>query len=168
MAQIIKKHNAKVLRERGEGASTEKRLCNCRKKEDCPVKNRCLEESVVYKATVDCPNGTKAEYVGVTDNTFKTRYNNHKHTFREEKKKNSTTLSTHIWEIKANPNPTIKWELKSSSPKYRPGMKTCQLCLSEKVEIIKNIKKPNTLNKRTDIGNKCTFHTKKHRLDLYE
>ena len=166
MAQIIKTHNAKILR--SENTTQDKRLCNCRRKEDCPVKNRCLEECVVYKASVECPNGSKAEYVGVTDNAFKTRYNNHNHTFREENKKNSTTLSTHIWESMANPNPSVKWEVMRKCPKYKPGMKTCMLCLSEKVEIIKNLRKHNSLNKRTDIGNKCTFHTKKHRLDLYE
>ena len=144
-----------------------KKLCNCRNKDGCPVENRCLEESVVYKAILDCPNGSQAEYIGVTDNTFKTRYNNHNHSFREEKKKNSTTLSAHIWENNANPAPSVKWELKNKCPKYRPGMKTCQLCLTEKVEIIKNMKKPTSLNKRTDIGNKCTFHVKKHRLDHY-
>ena len=168
MGQVIKKHNAKVLRSEKEKTAMETRLCNCRRKEDCPVGNRCLEESVVYKATLDCPNGGKAEYIGVTDNSFKTRFNNHNHSFREEKKKSSTTLSTYIWENKANPSPTVKWELKTKCPKYMPGMRTCQLCLMEKVEIIKNLRRPNTLNKRTDIGNKCTFHTKKHRLDLYE
>ena len=66
-------------------------------------------------------------------------------------------------ENKANPPAIVNWELKTKCPKYMPGTRTCQLCLTEKVEIIKNLMRPNTLkNNTTDIGNKYTFHTKKN------
>ena len=40
----------------------------------------------------------------------------------------------------------------------------CDLCLSEKLCIIKNENNPNDINKRNDIGGKC-MHTVKFLLD---
>ena len=38
---------------------------------------------------------------------------------------------------------------------YKAGDKHCDLCLSEKVIIIKNINNPKTINKKTDVGTTC-------------
>ena len=128
------------------------------------MQNKCLTESVIYKATVTHAN-TEAEYVGLTDNQFKTRYNLHTSTFRNENKKVATTLASFVWEKGLNPNPTIKWEILKTCPKYKPGQKQCNLCLTEKFFILKNMNNHKSLNKRADIGNKCVLHRRKHFLN---
>ena len=139
--------------------------CNCKIPQNCPVKNKCLTESVIYKATVKQPTGGQCEYIGLTDNAFKTRYNLHNHTFRNESKKSATSLATYVWNKGTNQSPSIEWQILKQCQRYAPGQKTCQLCLWEKVFIVKNLNSPNSLNKRTDIGNKCVLHRKKHYLD---
>ena len=73
MEKVISKHNKKILAEETE--ETNKKNCNCRIKANCPVDNKCLTESLIYKATLQTADAS--EYIGLTDNTFKTRFNNH-------------------------------------------------------------------------------------------
>ena len=47
-------------------------------------------------------NNKKDTYIGLTENTFKTRYRNHTASFRHAKLRNSTELSKHIWTLKDN------------------------------------------------------------------
>ena len=87
MKKHIASHNPKVLKEHQEqkealtaarkGQKVQKKLCNCRKPEDCPVEGRCLEESLVYDANVHSKYGTKT-YHGLTERSFKQRYTEHK------------------------------------------------------------------------------------------
>ena len=154
---IIARHNKKILSE--PRPNQREKECSCRDKKACPVQNKCLTESVVYKATLET-----AEYIGVTDNSFKTRYTNHKASFQSDDRKSATTLAAYVHNRGLNPDPTIKWEIVQTCPKYEPGHLTCSLCLSEKFHIVQNMNNTRSLNKRTDIGNKCTFHRKKHYL----
>ena len=68
--QIISKHNGKLLR-------TEENTdqCNCGP-DNCPVEGKCQTTGVVYKATVTMPTGQNPEfkYIGLTEGTFKERY----------------------------------------------------------------------------------------------
>ena len=58
------------------------KLCNCRKKDQCPLDGKCLTDEVVYRAAVKQNDEQKIEgYVGITGNSFKTRYNQHKSSF---------------------------------------------------------------------------------------
>ena len=157
IGQIIQNKNKKLL---SNVKATAEKECNCRDKAKCPVENKCLTEAVVYKAKID-----SAEYVGITENSFKTRFNLHTSTFRNANKKSATTLAAHVWNKGLNPDPKVEWTILQRCSKYQPGHKTCNLCLSEKLHIIKNCNKAGSLNKRSDIGNKCTFHRKKHFLD---
>ena len=62
---ISKKHNRKIL-ETSKTPSTENN-CNCRKKNDCPLKNNCLTSSVVYNANVIIEGDTTGKnYIGLT------------------------------------------------------------------------------------------------------
>ncbi len=61
----------------------------------------CLKQSVVYQATVSTNDGRPDQtYVGLTENSFKTRFANHKASFSTPSKKHSTELSKHIWQLK--------------------------------------------------------------------
>ena len=109
--QIIDEHNKTKLS--SSNITTEKDLCDCRKKGECPMHNRCLAESIVYQATVTTSNDeAKQTYIGLIETTFKTRYNNHKASFTNPTKRNATELSKHIWDLK-----TRTWDL-TSSGKY--------------------------------------------------
>ena len=160
MESKIKKHNNKLLSETQPEAEN---TCNCRDKSKCPVDNKCLTETVIYKAKVHYEHA-EMEYIGLTDNPFKTRYNEHTHTFRNENKKKATTLANFVWEKKLNPHPNIKWSIIQKCRRYSPGQKTCNLCLTEKLHIVKNMNNTRSLNKRADVGNKCTKHKQKHSL----
>ena len=55
------------------------RSCNCRVKTECPLSGNCLKESVVYQATISTEDHNPPQtYVGLTENSFKTRYSNNK------------------------------------------------------------------------------------------
>ena len=95
---IIKKHNRKVLRS-SKTPSTESN-CNCRNKNDCPLKNNCLTSSVVYNANVTTGSDPIGKnYIGLREGTFKQRYTQHKLSFRNRNYSNSTELSKHIWTL---------------------------------------------------------------------
>ena len=162
--QILNRHNKRLLMKETQ-APRQQNTCNCKIPQNCPVENKCLTESIIYKATVKQPTGGQCEYIGLTDNAFKTRYNLHNYTFRNESKKSATSLATYVWNQGTNKSPTIEWQILKQCQRYAPGQKTCQLCLWEKVFIVKNLNNPNSLNKRTDVGNKCVLHRKKHYLD---
>ena len=164
--QILNRHNKRLLNtEEKDQGQRNTNLCNCKVKTSCPVDNKCLTESVIYKATVEPPTGGICEYIGLTDNTFKTRYNLHKHTFKNQSKRSATALASYIWDSGIQESPPIKWTILKECRRYTPGQKTCQLCLSEKLFIVKNLNNPSSLNKRSDIGNKCYIHRKKHFLN---
>ena len=66
MKQKIDNHNRKIMsngREREEVTRT----CNCRDKPLCPLKGKCLQEGVVYKAIVTQTETMKQDiYIGKT------------------------------------------------------------------------------------------------------
>ena len=51
-------------------------------------------------AEVNTQNREQKQYIGMTENDLKGRYNMHKQSFNNSKFKNSTSLSKYIWELK--------------------------------------------------------------------
>ena len=144
---IINQHNAKIL-----GSTDEPSLntCNCRKKSDCPLDGACLERNVVYNATITADNGDTKSYIGMTEKEFKTRYRNHKTSFSNRKYASATALSKYVWVLKdANINYSIKWSIVKRARAYTSGAKHCNLCLAEKLCILKANK--GILNKRSEL-----------------
>ena len=60
-----------------------------------------------------------------------------------------------MWENNLNPNPPIKWEIVKLVDAYKPGDKSCELCLAEKVAIGRNADDPDSLNKRSELAAAC-------------
>jgi hypothetical protein len=90
-------------------------------------------------------------YVGLTENEFKTRYTNHKASFNNYEKRNSTKLSKYIWNLKNNNiSYSIKWKILKRAKSYNNASKRCNLCIWEKYFIIC---KPDiaTLNRRNEL-----------------
>ena len=77
------------------------KTCNCHQPAHCPLDGNCLKSAVIYQATVATEDNRPAEtYVGLTENSFKTRYSNQKSSCRDPNKRLSTELSKHIWHLK--------------------------------------------------------------------
>ena len=79
-----------------------------------------------------------------------------------------TALSQRVWELReaGAPEPTITWSINSKSWPYRCGTRVCDLCLSEKLAILRVPEKfPEEvpLNKRSELMNKCR-HSRKYKL----
>ena len=143
----IGKHNAKILNNTKPVKKKKKRNngrenCNCPEDEDCPLGEECLEKDIIYQADVICKdennkNMDKKVYYGLTERTFKARYTEHKSSFKHEKE-NSTTLSTYVWSLKKRGlTPKIQWSIKARGHVISAGGRQCDLCLTEKLVIIR-------------------------------
>ena len=151
--QTIGAHNSALLKDDNSNTARE---CNCRIKSECPLNGKCLVKSIIYQASVSTSDNKPEQcYVGLTDNTFKTRYNNHTASFRQASKRSSTELSKYIWDLKEkNIEYSIKWNILKRASSYNTTSKRCNLCIWEKYFIIC---KPqlSTLNKRNELLSSC-------------
>ena len=107
---------------------------NCRKDNKCPLDGKCLTKGVIYQSTVTRWDTNKDETcIGLPDNSFKTRFNGHTCSVRNEDKRNATTLSQYIWKLKGlNIIYTVKWRIVAKGRSCSTSSKNCNLCLKEK------------------------------------
>ena len=160
VSQIIANHNKSVIK-KNRPEETSDKTCNCRRDKVCPLDGKCLTSSIIYQATVvRQDNGKDETYIGLTDNSFKTRFNGHTCSFRNESKRSATTLSQYIWTLKDQNVPySLKWKIVAKAKSYSTSNKTCNLCLKEKFYIIC---KPDmaTLNNRNELAADCRHRRK--------
>ena len=83
---LISRHNKNVLSGAYNKNNQEISTCNCRDKDSCPLNGKCLQENVVYKATITTQNESK-EYIRSTGGHFKKRHYTHISDIRNEKSK---------------------------------------------------------------------------------
>ena len=111
----------------------------------------CLTDNVCYLGKLDYEKShpvtrarikVKKKYLGLTQDSFKSRHSGHKTSFKHPKYKNATRLSTAIWALKES-DPPIPFNLKFS--------------------ILKLARAYTTLNLRSELMNKCR-HRRKHLL----
>ena len=155
MKAVISSHNKNMLAQDSARAaqSQQLRMCNCRNKPECPLQGSCMQENVVYQATVDTETTTE-NYVGLASN-FKERYRNHQTSFRHQNKRNETELSKHIWNLKDRKESFhVKWIILRMCKPYNNESKKCNLCLQEKCYIIFR-KDLSSLNKRNELASSC-------------
>ena len=152
LKQNIDGHNKSILHNK----IVPPRSCNCRVQTECPLSGNCLKESVVYQATVSTEdNNPPQTYVGLTENSFKTRYSNHKSSFSHANKRHNTELSNYIWSLKDKLTKfKVTWRILKHAASYNPTSNRCNLCLWEKYFIIC---KPGlaSLNKRNELISSC-------------
>ena len=109
------------------------------------------EEMLVYKATVTTSPGDARVYIGMTEHSFKTRFNNHKVSFKHRKHSHDTVLSKYIWDLKdSDTDFSIKWSIVMRARSYRGNPSSCYLCLMEKLCIL-SADKSTLLNKRSEL-----------------
>ena len=156
MQQIIKAHNSKILK---SNQSTNQKSCNCWQKNNCPLRGNCLVNDIVYKAKVTSTDSQKpACYIGLVSGNFKTRYNNHNKSFRNERYEKDTELSKFIWNLKRkNVDYSVDWEILKKSNTYKCASGQCNLCMEEKLQIL--CSRPDRtcilINKRNKLVSKC-------------
>ena len=153
MKTIIASHNKQILSNASTTPNQTPDSCNCRKKAECPLEGKCLQDHVVYQATVRTQTTTES-YVGLATN-FKERYRNHNTSFRNANRRNATELSKHIWTLKgANKPYRIKWKILKKCKPYNNTNKKCNLCLHEKFILIRR-RDLCSLNKRNELASSC-------------
>ena len=146
MKAIIIGQNKKLLEKESFQQS---KPCNCKNKDTCicPLKGSCRQRSVIYQADISHRNTTES-YIGCSETEFKSRYYNHIQLFKSIKKRNATELSKTFWNAKESGfKPTTNWKIINLVTPYKPGQKCCNLCLTEKLEILQ-ANQPSILNKR--------------------
>ena len=142
----ISTHNKSTMLKTKEKNETEQdRLCNCRKKEECPMNNECLKTNIVYRAKVTTEEITK-EYIGCTATTFKDRYTTHKQGFTHEKYANRCELTKYVHKLKSEDKPyDIQWDiLDHVRGKY--VREQCRLCITETMRINEHLRRSQLLN----------------------
>ena len=159
MARVIKSHNTKILG-KDDTSSASNSQCNCRNKDLCPLDGACLVNNIVYKTTVTTASGNARVYIGMTEHSFKTRFNNHKASFKHRKHSHATVLSKYIWDLKdSNIDFSIKWSIITRASSYRGNPSRCNLCLTEKLCIL-SADRSTLLNKRSELITKCRHENK--------
>ena len=79
-------------------------------------------------------DNNKESYIRLTDNEFKTRYNQHKSSFKLVHRNKDTKLSEHIWELKdRNIGHIIQWEIIKKDKPYTPEKKRVQSFFGRKI-----------------------------------
>ena len=160
MSRVIAMHNAKLLRNakpqpQPQPNEAEPENCNCQKKDECPLDGQCQTRSLIYQSNVTKDDGKKENYIGLTANTFKERWDGHKSSFRHEDKASKTTLSQYIWKLKSEGAQfTIEWKVISKAAPFSPVTGLCNLCTAEKFYIIHN-RHLASLNSRNELTNHC-------------
>ena len=113
-------------------------------------------------------NSEPKEYIGMTGNTFKKRLlYNHNKSFNIVIYRNNTELSKYVWNLKEKQQDfTINWSILKRAASYSSGGKRCNLCLQEKLCILK-ADKSNLLNRRLELFSKCV-HQKRFLAGKFE
>ena len=165
MASILTAHNRKLIDEK-RTKKEQNQNCNCRGGVDrCPMQGRCLTSAIVYKATVTAEDGEQKTYIGSTDRTFKERFYGHTADMKNKEHRKNTTLAGYIWDKRDEgiPIKSVKWEIVKKCHKYKAGGDMCDVCLSEKLAIMK-AQDNSSLNRRCELMNRCV-HKWKHKLN---
>ena len=154
--KLISAHNSKIISKKKPDLP-----CNCRVKEACPLDGSCRATNIVYQATLTTEQDPPATdtYIGLTENEFKSRFSNHKTSFKLKNHSKETTLSLKIWDLKNQQIPyNLKWKIIGRALPFSPITGVCNLCTLEKYCILSETHQ-SSLNKREEIFGKCRHKT---------
>ena len=127
MAAILSRHNKTILASKN---TNEHLPCNCRRKAECPLNGDCRRKAIVYKASISTDsNDPPKSYYGYCETEFKSRFYNHRQTFKNKQKRYTTELSKAFWEaIDNGRDPHVEWSILARSSTYQPRAARCNLC----------------------------------------
>ena len=167
IAAHISSHNKNIMQVSKNSQDPNPRMCDCQLPENCPLSGKCKQSAVIYNADVKPELDLERNYFGLTEGPFKERLSDHKTSFKYEKYKNKSKLSSFIWETKKKKQKfTINWSIVRRSTPYKAGSNKCNLCLWEKFHIMKG-DKDKLLNERNELITKCR-HVDKFLLKNYK
>ena len=111
---------------------------------------------IIYRADgTSNKSGEHKYYYGISDTSFKYCYENHKTSFRHRSHLTDSDLSKYYWKLVDNGTvPKIKFSI-AKRAKGNTFINNCNLRLSEKAFIIRNLDDINMLNKRSQFISKC-------------
>ena len=120
----------------------------------------CNVESIIFQAEVTSRTTTET-YVGLCDTSFKLRYRNHTGSFRNERYRNATELSKHVWNLKDRNTVhyNIKWRKIKQVRSHSNVTKKCNLLLWEKYFILCKPEMSSLNNRNEPIS--CCRHSRK-------
>ena len=161
MGAIINKHNKKILSNNNINDNSDK-LCNCRSQQNCPLDNKCLTTSLFYNAQITSTTAnqtTTKNYIGLTEELLnKDTLNTSQHS-----PTGNFLIALNYQNTSGNSKTaTPALQLNGLSFRARPyhnSSKRCDLCLAEKLHIIKRSNN-NLLNKRSELVSKCRHENK--------
>ena len=151
MASIISSHNKHKL-----NSNNTEYGCNCNNRDECLLENECLTPRIVCRADVTSNKTDEYKYYYcISDTPFKKRHENHKTHFIHRSHLNTSDLSKYYWKLVDNDVvPTIKFSI-AKHVKGDTFINNCNLCLSEKAFIIRNLDDVNMLRKSSEFISKC-------------
>ena len=115
----INKRNKNII-EKGHQKRPDTQLCKCTNKNQCPLNEQHLTESIFYQVniTANIPGYKAKGYLGVSKTTFNNNlfwkhpkqiyYGNHKISFTKQRHKNNKELSKEYWKEQQYRIPIIK------------------------------------------------------------
>ena len=134
-----------------------RKVVYCIDKSACPLNGQCLTRAMIYNGIIRIPGGNDKRYIGLVEPVFKGRYSDHLTSFSNRIYEQKTDLSKAYWEaLDQGHNITkksVEFSILKKSHPYRVGAKKCELCLWEKLLILKNEKL--LINKRDEFISKC-------------
>ena len=65
--KFIKSHNKKLI----NSSNHHEQPCDCRKKEDCPLEEKCRTENIIYKCIASTSGHSDKVYLGTAEGDFK-------------------------------------------------------------------------------------------------
>ena len=92
MEAITNAYNNKVLRE----TPNEVLGCKCNDARLCPWREKCEIWGFIYQSTITS-SGSAQNYIGLTENSIKQRYTQHKSDCSIQSKRYKTKLRSHVW-----------------------------------------------------------------------
>ena len=96
MATILSRHYKTVLESKNTNVHPP---YNCRSKAKFPLNDDCRKKVIVYKASISTDsNDPPKSYYGCCETEFKSRFYNHRQTFKSKQKRYTTELSKAFWQ----------------------------------------------------------------------
>ena len=159
MKKIINPHNKYVASKKDQANQN---LCNCRNLDNCSLGNKCQTSKKVYSAEIITNDHQLSKfYLGIFETKIKTRFNNHKKSFRYRQNKKDTELSKYISELKEkHAEYQIRWSIAQKSSGYNPVTKSCNLCILVKLLLCNFSDKTRLINNWLDLVSKCRHENK--------
>ena len=97
-------------------------------KGECPLKEECIQKDAIYHQNRESMLAAQSTLNGATMATPPP----------SSVKARGTTQHGYVWDNELGPD--IEWSILQHAPAYRLGNRTCDLCLTGKVEIAKTTK----------------------------